>query len=189
MNRATFMMQLRRGLAGLPQNEIDDICADYESHFADGAGHGRSEDDVAEALGDPSRLARELRAEVGFKRWEQNRSASNFLGVVLALLGLATIDIVFLFPILCAMAGIFFGFAVAFLALSVAGVFLLFNMLPVFDHALSNVALQAVLGTGLLGAGIGGGALLIMVVDWTARALVRYARLHYRLLTSANEAV
>ena len=57
MNRATFMMQLRRGLAGLPQNEIDDICADYESHFADGAGHGRSEDDVAEALGDaPDRV-------------------------------------------------------------------------------------------------------------------------------------
>ena len=31
MNRATFMMQLRRGLAGLPQNEIEDICADYRS--------------------------------------------------------------------------------------------------------------------------------------------------------------
>jgi uncharacterized membrane protein len=189
MNRATFMMQLRRGLAGLPQNEIDDICADYESHFADGAGRGRSEDEVAAALGDPVRLARELRAEVGFKRWEQNRNASNFLGVVLALLGLATIDIVFLFPILCALAGIFFGFAVAFLALAVAGIFLLFNMLPVFHPALSNIALQAVVATGLLGAGIGGGALLILILEWSARMLVRYARLHYRLLTSANEAV
>lgn len=189
MNRATFMMQLRRGLAGLPPNEIEDICADYENHFIDGTGHGRSEDDVAAALGDPMRLARELRAEVGFKRWEQNRSAGNFLGVVLALLGLATIDIVILFPILCALAGIFFGFAVAFLALAVAGSFLLFNMLPVFDHAIHNLALQAVLGTGLVAAGIGGGALLIMILDWTARMLVRYARLHYRLLNSANEAV
>jgi uncharacterized membrane protein len=151
--------------------------------------HGRSEDDVAEALGDPTRLARELRAEVGFKRWEQNRSASNFLGVVLALLGLATIDIVFLFPILCAMAGVFFGLAVGFLALTVGGVFLLFNMLPGFDHALSNGTMQAVVGTGILGAGIGGGALLILVLEWAARMLVRYARLHYRLLNSANEAV
>jgi uncharacterized membrane protein len=189
MNRVTFMMQLRRGLAGLPQNEIEDICADYENHFADGVAHGRSEDTVAEALGDPTRLARELRAEVGFKRWEQNRNASNFLGVVLALLGLATIDIVFLFPILCAMAAIFFGLAVAFLALTVAGVFLLFNMLPGFDHAISNGALQAVVGTGILGAGVGGGALLILILDWAARVLVRYARLHYRLLNSANEAV
>lgn len=189
MNRATFMMQLRRGLAGLPQNEIEDICADYEVHFSEGAAHGRSEDDVAAALGDPSRLTRELRAEVGFKRWEQDRSAGNFLGVVLALLGLATIDIVFLFPILCAMAGIVFGFAVAFLALTVAGVFLLFNILPIFDHAISNLALQAVVATGLLGGGIGGGALLILILDWIARMLVRYARLHYRLLNSASEVV
>jgi hypothetical protein len=43
--------------------------------------------------------------------------------------------------------------------------------------------------TGLLGAGIGGGALLILILEWCARMLVRYARLHYRLLTSANEAV
>jgi len=189
MNRATFMMQLRRGLAGLPQNEIEDICADYEIHFTDGAAHGRSEDDVAAALGDPSRLARELRAEVGFKRWEQDRNAGNFLGVVLALLGLATIDIIFLFPILCALAGIFFGFAVGFLALIVGGLFLAFNLLPIFDHALSNMMMQAVLSIGLLGAGIGGGALLIMILDWSARMLVRYARLHYRLLTSASESV
>ena len=106
MNRAHFMAQLRDGLSGLHHSDIDDILRDYESHFADGLADGRSEDEVAAALGDPARLARELRAEVGFRRWEQDRSAGNFLGVVLALLGLATIDIVILFPILCALAGI-----------------------------------------------------------------------------------
>ena len=94
MNRAHFMAQLRDGLSGLHHTDINDILADYESHFADGAADGRSEDEVAAALGDPARLARELRAEVGFKRWEENRSAGNFLGVVLALLGLATIDFI-----------------------------------------------------------------------------------------------
>lgn len=189
MNRVTFMMMLRRGLAGLPQNEIEDICADYEGHFSEGAGKGRSEDDVAAALGDPSRLARELRAEIGFKRWEQDRSAGNFLGVVLALLGLATIDIVLLFPVLCALAGIFFGCAIACLALTVGGLFLAFNLLPVFDPALSSTLMQTILALGLLGAGIGGGAGLIMIAEWSARLLVRYARLHYRLLTSAGESV
>ena len=88
MNRAHFMAQLRDGLSGLHHTDIGDIVTDYERHFADGAADGRSEDEVAAALGDPQRLARELRAEVGFKRWEQNRNAGNFLGVVLALLGL-----------------------------------------------------------------------------------------------------
>lgn len=189
MNRVNFMMQLRRGLAGLPQNEIEDICADYEGHFSEGAAQGRSEDDVATALGDPSRLARELRAEIGFKRWEQDRSAGNFLGVVLALLGLATIDIVLLFPILCAAVGIFFGCAIACLALVIGGTFLAFNLLPVFDHAISNTLMQAILAVGLLGAGIGGAALLALIAEWSVRLLVRYARLHYRLLTSASESV
>ena len=71
--------------------DINEILRDYESHFADGLADGRSKDEVAAALGDPSRLARELRAEVGFRRWEEKRNPGNFLGVVLALLGLATI--------------------------------------------------------------------------------------------------
>jgi uncharacterized membrane protein len=108
MNRANFIAQLRAGLSGLHQGDINDVIADYESHFADGVAAGRSEDQVAEALGDPSRLARELRAEIGFKRWEQDRSAGNFFGVVLALIGLATLDILFLLPVLGFMLAVFF---------------------------------------------------------------------------------
>src|SRR6202789_106149 len=101
MNRAHFMAQLRDGLSGLHHSDIDDILRDYDSHFADGVADGRTEDEVAAALGDPMRLARELRAEAGFRRWEQNRSAGNLLGVVIALLGLATIDLIILLPFLC----------------------------------------------------------------------------------------
>ena len=32
-----------------------------------------------------------MRAEVGFRRWENDRSAGNLAGVLLALLGLATL--------------------------------------------------------------------------------------------------
>ncbi|HVV27486.1 MAG TPA: DUF1700 domain-containing protein [Rhizomicrobium sp.] len=190
MNRVTFMAQLRRGLAGLPPEEIEEIAADYERHFADGAADGRSEDEVSVALGDPTRLARELRAEIGFKRWEQDRTAGNFLGVVLALLGLATIDIMFIIPLLCALAGIFFGLAVACLALIVGGAFLLFNLLPFGWHgAMQNSIMQALLGIGLISGAVGGGALLMLAVDVTARLLIRYARLHFRLFDSASHSV
>src|ERR1700709_1719590 len=113
MTRAPFRAQLRDGLAGLHHSDINDIVADYESHFADGAADGRTQEEVAAALGDPVRLARELRAEIGFRRWEENRSAGNFMGVVLALLGLATIDFIILLPLLCALAAIFFGLCLA----------------------------------------------------------------------------
>ena len=70
MTRQEFIARLKAGLAGLPLQAQADIVADYETHFTEGAAAGRSEADIAAALGDPERLARELRAEAGLKRWE-----------------------------------------------------------------------------------------------------------------------
>ncbi|HJT43821.1 MAG TPA: DUF1700 domain-containing protein [Rhizomicrobium sp.] len=187
MNRAHFMAQLRDGLSGLHHTDISDILADYESHFADGAADGRTQEEVAAALGDPARLARELRAEVGFRRWEENRSAGNFVGVVLALLGLATIDFIILLPFLCFLAALFFGLAVACLAMVVGGTFLLFNLL--WGGVMGNAAMQLLVGLGLISGAIGGGALLLLLIDIIAKLLIRYARLHFRLFDSANKSI
>ncbi len=190
MNRAAFINRLRQGLSGLPQSYIDDVLADYEEHFAEGLANGRSEDDVAAALGDPARLARELRAEAGIRRWENERSAANFVGVVVALLGLATIDVVFIFPFLCVMAGIFFGCAIAFVALIGVGFFFMFSILPFWNLPdFGSTALRVLVGVGLVAGGVGGGALLIMALNFTATLLIKFARLHYRLLDSANDSV
>ena len=74
MNRVAFLTILNDGLAGLPAREIDDILADYMSYFDEAEASGRSEEEVAAALGDPRRLARELRAETGLRHWENHRS-------------------------------------------------------------------------------------------------------------------
>ena len=155
MNRAHFMAQLRDGLAGLHHSDINDIVADYESHFADGAADGRTQEEVAAALGDPTRLARELRAEIGFRRWEENRNAGNFVGVVLALLGLATIDFIILLPFLCFLAALFIGLGFACLGMVVGGTFLLFNLL--WGGVMGNAAMQVLIGLGLISGAIGGG--------------------------------
>jgi uncharacterized membrane protein len=190
MNRAHFMAQLRDGLGGLHHTDISDIVADYETHFADGAADGRTQEEVAAALGDPARLARELRAEIGFRRWEENRSAGNFMGVVLALLGLATIDFIILLPLLCALAAIFFGLSVACLGCVVGGSFLLFNLLPFGWHGvMGNAGMQLLVALGLISGAIGGGALLLMLMDIIAKLLIRYTRLHFRLFDSANKSI
>jgi uncharacterized membrane protein len=190
MNRAHFMARLRDGLTGLHPSDIDDILADYERHFADGAADGRSEDEVAAALGDPSRLARELRAEAGFRRWEAHRSPETLLGVVLALVGLATIDFMILLPLLCGLAGFFFALALACLAGICAGAWLLFNLLPLgWDPAMGNALAQGLIGLGLAGGAVGLGALLIWATEGIARLLIRYARLHFRLFDTANRSL
>ena len=187
MNRAHFMAQLRDGLSGLHHSDIGDILSDYESHFADGAADGRTEDEVSAALGDPARLARELRAEVGFKRWEERPSAGNFMGVVLALLGLATIDFIILLPLLCFLAAVFFGLSMGCLGMVVGGSFLLFNLL--WGGVMGNAAMQVLIGIGLISGAIGGGALLLWIMDIIAKLLIRYARLHFRLFDTANASI
>ena len=135
MSRQAFMIRLRAGLAGLPHQVIDDIAADYEAHFAEGVAAGRGEDEIAAALGDPSRLARELRAEASLKRWEADRNPSAAASAIFAILGLGAIDVLILLPILMSIGGTLFGFAIAALACFAAGA-VVFVAGPVFVQAL-----------------------------------------------------
>jgi uncharacterized membrane protein len=186
MNRVTFMNELRAGLSGLHAADVNDVLADYESHFADGAAHGRSEDEVAQALGDPARLARELRAEAGFKRWERERNAGNLVGVVFALIGLATLDLIFLIPLLLVIAAVLLGLACGCIGVMIGGSVLLISTLVGNYHGMTPV-MQGLLGFGLISGGIGGGALVVLAADAMARTLIRYARLHFRLFDSATQ--
>jgi uncharacterized membrane protein len=189
MTRNAFMTRLRQGLAGLDPDYIRDVMADYETHFEDGQKSGRTEEEVAAALGDPGRLARELRAEAGFKRWEEARTPGNMAGAVLALLGLATIDVMLLLPFLGAVFGIFVGCSVAVLVMVVVGFALmiaaLFPGLAWFGLT-GGVEMLAIglVGVGLVALGVGLGALFTLVIDIVIKALVQYARLHFRLINT-----
>jgi len=192
MNRAMFLSELRMGLSGLPHNEIDETVADYETHFSDGMAAGRSEAAIANALGDPARLARELRAEAGFKRWETERSAGSMVSAVFALLGLATLDLIFLIPFVCVVGAILLSMLVTAIALLFAGgavwLLALFPGLVMFGTSgmLGSGAALALAGFGLIAGGVGLGALTWLLLDLFVRGLVQYARLHFRLIDSAQ---
>lgn len=186
MTRQAFMARLREGLRGLPAQTVADIVADYETHFADGVADGRSEEDVASALGDPDRLARELRAENSLNRWREERSPSAAGAAVFAVLGLGAIDILVLLPILMAVAGTLFGFIVAAIVCFIAGGFVLAAG-PFLDPP-GGPATAIFLGIGIMGGAASIGALLTICSIGLINALVWYGRLHYRLLKPALEA-
>ena len=188
MTRAQFLDTLRRRLAGLPPTEIDDLVGDYATHFAEGMAAGRSEEEIAAALGDPLRLARELRAEAGLRRWEEARTPGNFLGALVGFLALITVDFVFLLPLIAGFAIFVLAAAIVQIALCIAGIALVAKLFA-FDHGLSAHYFARILsGFGLLGLGVGGGALLLLIVDYVVRALGKFARLHYTLLNRAEQA-
>src|SRR5262249_61262652 len=136
MTKAEFLDTLRRRLAGLPQSEIDDLVGDYATHFADGMAAGRSEAAIAEALGDPMRLARELRAEAGFRRWEEAPTPGNFFAALIGFLALIAVDFVFLLPLLGGLALFTFVAGLLMLGLCIAGLVLVLKLFT-FYPALS----------------------------------------------------
>lgn len=184
MKRDEFLARLKAGLAGMPPDQGDDIVRDYESHFAEGAAQGRSEDDIAAALGDPTRLAKELRAEAGLRRWQEGRNAANFIAALLAFLGLATFDVILLLPVLFVVLILLFALGIAMLGIIIAGIVHTVGALVSFESIRNSLA-SLFQGAGLVAGGIGGGALVLLVLDWMVVVLGRYARMHYRLLKPA----
>jgi uncharacterized membrane protein len=183
MTRQAFMARLLEGLRGMPPLAQADIVADYNNHFAEGAAAGRSEADVAASLGDPGRLARELRAEAGLRRWEETRSPSSGASAVFAVLGLGAIDILILLPILMGVGSAIFGVGIAVLALFFAGG-VVFAAGP-FTGLPGGPAAAILAGIGLMTGAASLGAVLSIVTIGVVNALVWYGRLHYRLLKPA----
>lgn len=185
MTRQAFMARLREGLRGLPPQAVADILSDYETHFADGEAAGRTEAEVAAALGSPERLARELRAESSLNRWREERSPSSAAAAVFAVLGLGAIDILVLLPILIGVVSALLGIAIAVIVAFFAGAFV-FAAGPFLDPP-GGPAAALLAGIGVMAGSASGGAILTIVSIGLVNALVWYGRLHYRLLKPALE--
>lgn len=183
MTRAQFLAGLRHNLRGLSADEVTDIVADYEEHFSDAAAAGRSEEDVAAALGDPARLAGELSAETGLRRWEARRNPRTFLRAGVAVFGLQAFNILILLPVIGIL--LFCAGVAAYVLYVVAGTG--FHMIAQATSGNGNVLVPALAGFGLVCGVVGIGALLALLLDSGLRLLARYARMNYRLLKPKDE--
>ena len=185
MTRAEFLTRLKRGLAGMPAAQITDIVADYEAHFNDAQEAGRSESEVAAALGDPERLAREQRAEQGVKRWEETKNPSAAASAIFAIVGLGAIDILFLLPLLMGVLGALFAFFIAAIVMFVAGGAV--TTAGPFAGLPGGPAVAFLIGIGLMAAATAMAAVTTLLTIWLVNGLVWFGRLHYRLLKPAIE--
>lgn len=183
MTRIEFMRRLEAGLRGLPREEIEDILADYAAHFEAAQAEGRGEEDVATALGDPVRLARELRFEAGQRNWQSARTPSSAWAAIVAFIGLASIDILILLPIVLAVLGTLFGLFVAVLVFFLLGGAML--VLGPFTGFPGGWLVALLGGLGVMSGSIAIAAVLTLFAIWTINALMWFGRLHYKVLEPA----
>ena len=183
MTRAEFLTRLRRGLNGLPAETVDEIVADHEAHFVEAAAKGRDDPEIAAALGNPERLAREVKAEAGMARWEAEKTPSSAIAALVALLGLGAIDILILLPILMSVVMSLFAVFVAAIAVFFAGG-VVFVAGP-FTEVPGGPLTAIFAGIGVMALGVVMAAITAILSIWLVNLLVWFGRLHYRLLKPA----
>jgi uncharacterized membrane protein len=94
LNKNQFIKKLTKGIKKLPKNEQQDIIQDFEEHFAAGMAEGKTETEIAAALGSPSQVAKELVANYRLERVQDTTNTGNILRAVWAVIGLGFFNIV-----------------------------------------------------------------------------------------------
>ncbi|CAM2151466.1 Uncharacterized membrane protein [Pararobbsia alpina] len=120
MKQDAFIQKLRQELSSLPKAAVDEIVADYREYIGDAIAAGRDEEEVVAALGDPAKLARELKAQASYRQWESHRSFSNLARVIMSIAGLGLLNMLLLIPFMIYLSLLTAGYAMS-IGLIIAG--------------------------------------------------------------------
>ncbi|MEK3889100.1 HAAS signaling domain-containing protein [Bacillus sp. FSL K6-3431] len=114
MNKYQFLKILDSSLNKLSAADRLDILQDFEEHFAMGMEEGKSEEEIADSLGSPQHIAKELVASHHLEKVEAIATAGNILRAVWAVIGLGFFNLVIvLAPFLALIAVVIAGWTAA----------------------------------------------------------------------------
>lgn len=184
MNRTDFLRRLKDAMPGIPADQRAEILADYESYFAEGAAAGRDEQEVADSLGNPVRIAAELRLHHDLRGWRGGAGGKVTLRTFSALATLALLDGATWLPLLLGLFVVLllFGAALAAVACGCATLFV-----GSFDAPLGGFAAVLLRALAYFSAGIALLAISHAAVYALASGLFRLRRIHRRVLRHSTE--
>lgn len=118
MNKEEYLKKLSKLVKKMPEEDRNDIISDYEEHFRIGMEKGRSEEEIAKALGNPESVVKQIKAEYKINKAENEPSATSIVEAVLAAAGLGLFNLIFVaIPALVLVAIIVTLFVVGFVVI------------------------------------------------------------------------
>ena len=114
------MEKLDMVLTNIPKDEKKEILRDYEDHFEIGLEKGRTEEEIAESLGDPASIAKSITAEYSITRAKREPSIQNIFGAIITVTGLGLFNLIFvLTPLFIAVVLLFAAYIMAIVFIAV----------------------------------------------------------------------
>ena len=181
MNKKTFLNQLKNELRNYPKDEIDEIIYDYEEHFRTGIENGKTEEEIAKTLGDPKMIAKQYKVSTVFKEAEEDKTFKNVVRAIFTVIGLTFMNLIFVIPILAAIAGVLFGLFVAAIAITFAGLVAVFGSIATIS-GVSGILVGVFSGLILTPLGILMFIGLIYLSKYILLGIYKYFKMNLSLL-------
>lgn len=104
MNKKEFLEKLDKALTGIPKDEKKEILCDYENHFEIGLERDRTEEEIADSLGNPASIAKSITVESSITRAKREPSIQNIFRAIITVAGIGFFNLIFvLIPLIIAM--------------------------------------------------------------------------------------
>ena len=191
MTRDQFLSHLRKSLGNMPEADKEDIVYDYEEHFRIGLADGKSEEQIAESLGNPRVIGNSYRIDAMLNVPNEGggvTTASVFCAVF-ASISLTIFNVIFVLGPFFGLVGILFGMWATAVALTLAGAAVVLSpILPGVMNA-QFIANPLVNGAFILFSGLGVAALgvlasigMVVVTKWFFAGVAAYVKLNARIV-------
>lgn len=173
MTEQQFMEKLNANLSKVSAEERKDMLQDYQEHFEMGKAEGKTEETIAEALGSPEKISKELLASYHLEKAEADTTTGNVLRAVWAGIGLGFFNLVIVLGPFMALVGIGFAGWVVGLTFTLMPLAVLAEVV-IFPETFANFDLFASLALSGLGLFIVVG--MYYITKTVARLFVRYLK-------------
>jgi uncharacterized membrane protein len=190
MSKERFLEDLKRSLGGIPEAERREVLADYDEHFRMGALEGKSEEQIAQALGNPRVIGKSFTIDSMLEEPKDGAGvkAASVMRAVFASISLTFFNVIFVLGPLLGLVGVMIGLWAAAVSLPIAGVASVVSPLAAlivprfFTLAGMNAAFLISAGIGISGLG-----LLAVIGMWGLtrlfiRMVAAYVRFNARIV-------
>ncbi|CQR70803.1 hypothetical protein SOV_43210 [Sporomusa ovata DSM 2662] len=180
MTKQDFLGKLEMALKNIPAQERQDILYDYEEHFISGVANGKSESEIATALGNPEAIAKEILADYHVTQAVENISITTIVRAVLATVSLGFLNLVFILGPLIGVVGVLVAcYVVAIVLILIPALLPLRAGFPSGLGAILSWLFTSMMtvGTGtLLGLG------MLLVTRWAGKVFIKYLQFNVQII-------
>ena len=188
MNRDKFLEILSKELTDIQEDDKMEILFDYNEHFTIGIQEGRTEEEIAESLGEPKIIAKQIKADYKINKAEETASTGNVFRAIFAVISLGFFNLIFVLGPFLGIVGVLFGLFAAAIALVFSGIALFIGTFaaPIFPQFISiptNPVICIILSIGITALGILFTIGVGYLTKWFYKLTVKYLRLNINIIS------